>query len=368
MPAPSDPRSQERLDAIAALIDAICGEKLTDEYAALARAAAVEMAAMPGQPLLRGKVESWACGLVRAVGYVNFLSDRDSEPHLRTAEIAPLFGVSEATAANRDRDVRDALDLVRMDPHWTLPSQSIGNPMAWMLTINGLPQDARHAPADVQTVLAEDGYIPFAPADPASRPPSPRWPEPDRGGDLAEALDPDAPRLRLKVTLDDVEPTLWRTVVVPSDLPLDGLHEVIQTAMGWQNYHLHTFEAGRRTWGPANAEWDVEDERDTTIADVLPTKRSRLTYTYDLGDDWAHTITLDATLPADPSSPTFACVDGEGACPPEDCGGPWGYADLLAILADPTHPEHEEMKGWAGGLIDPTAFRLADVQRAFAGT
>lgn len=365
------PTLQSRLDAVVALTDAVCGETLGDEYAALARAAAQAFAALPDSPVCRGKAEGWACGVVRAVGYVNFLSDPASTPHLRTAALAPLFGVSEATAANRDRDVREALDLVRMDPHWTLPSALARNPMVWMILSGGIPYDARALSAEHQRGLVEAGMIPYAPADPASQPPAPRWPEPEAPTGLAgpEALDPDAPRLRLHVSLHDVEPAVWRAVVVPSDLPLDGLHEVLQTAMGWEDYHLHAFTAGRRTLGPAMMVDDgqAEDERDATVADVLPTKRSRLLYAYDFGDGWEHTVRREATLPPAPGGPLFECVDGAGACPPEDCGGPWGYADLLAVLADPARPEHAEMLDWAGGLIDPLAFDLAAANRALGG-
>lgn len=360
------PDVQARLDAITAITDAVCAERLGDEYAGLARAATEALTTAPETPILRGKVEGWAAGVVRAVGFVNFLSDPSSEPHLRTAEIAGLFGVSEATAANRARDVRDLLDLVRMDPHWTLPSALVRNPMAWLLTIDGMPVDARHAPAAVQARLAEEGHIPFAPAVIGSRPPSPRWPEPD-DTDLTP-LDPDAPRLRLRISLDDVRPEVWRLVTVPADLPLDGLHQVIQAAMGWEDHHLHTFDAGRRTFGPADAEWDVEDERRVTVEQILKTKRSRLVYTYDMGDDWEHTVRRDATLDPDPSGPLFACVDGAGACPPEDCGGPWGYMALVEALADPSHPDHAERSEWMEGPIDTAAFDIAAVNRALQNT
>ena len=352
-----DPDSQDRLDEILALTDAVCREHLSDEYAALAREAATLLADARGRAFLRGKAAGWACGVVRAVGYVNFLSDRESPVHLRTAELAPLFGISEATAANRDRDVRDLLGLTRLDPYWTLPSGLVDNPFAWTLMVRGLPTDARSLPADVQAALVEAGLIPFAPADPDARPPSPRWPEPVPTG----RLDPDAPRVRLRVSLDNVDPEVWREVEVPSDLPLDGLHEVIQGAMGWEDSHLHTFEARGKTWGPAveaDGLWD--DEREATVAGVLPRTGSRLTYTYDLGDDWEHTVRRVATEPPRADGPPFVCTGGAGACPPEDCGGPWGYADLLAALADPDHPDLAE---WAGGHVDPAAFSLDEANR-----
>ena len=359
-----DPRSEERLRTILALTDAVCREHLTDEYAALARAAGKLIAAHPDRPMNSGKAEGWACGLVRAVGYVNFLSDSANTPHLRTAELAPLFGISEATAANRDRDVRDLLDLVRMDPHWTLPSALIKNPMAWYLMISGLPVDARTLPRDIQEALAADGHIPFVPSDPDAQPPTPRWEEPERAPSGPATLDPDAPRLRLTVTLEEVQPEVTREIEIPSDLPLDGLHEVLQAAMGWEGGHLHAFSAKNKEWGPQDGpgmDWD--DECAVTVADVLRRVGSRLTYTYDFGDGWTHTVRPTATLPPRTAGPLFACTGGTGACPPEDCGGPWGYADLLDVLGDPSHPEHAEMTEWAGGPIDPAAFDVAEAQR-----
>ena len=367
MPRPTD--AQGRLDALTTLTDAVCAEHLTDEYGRLAKAAAERLADLPEPPFLSGKVEGWACGIVRAIGFVNFLADPASPTHRRTAELAPLFGVSEATAAKRDREVRDALDLVRLDPHWTLPSGLLDNPMAWMLMMGGIPEDARHLPADVQRALCERDLIPFAPADPDSAPPTPRWSEPEDGPayDPASRLDPDAPRLQLVVTLDDVSPPVTRTLIVPSDLPLDGLHEVIQTAMGWEDSHLHGFRSGRREIGRPDLLDGVEDERDVRVADVLPTPRARLYYTYDFGDDWAHTIRLEATLPPAAGEPLFACVGGSGACPPEDCGGPWGYADLLEALSDPDHPDHADLLDWVGGPIDPSAFDVEVAHRALSG-
>jgi hypothetical protein len=365
------PRAQDRLDEIGALIAEVCREHLTDEYTALAQAAAAICAQHPDQTLLRGKAEGWACGLVRAVGYVNFLSDPASEPYLRLDDLAPLFGVSKATAANRDRDVRALLDLVRMDPHWTLPSRLIDNPMAWYLLLRGMPVDARDLPREAQEELAERGMIPFVPADPRATPAAPRWPESAASEhDLIgpDSLDPGAPRLRLTVTLDEVEPEVSRVIEVPSDLPLDGLHEVISAAMGWGGHHLHLFDAKGKTWGPAferGLDWD--DERDVTVAEVLRRKGSRLTYTYDLGDNWAHTVRRGETLPPLEGGPIFACTGGAGACPPDDCGGPWAYADLLQVLGDPSHPEHAEMLDWDGGPIDPVAFRVEEAQRRLGG-
>ena len=95
---------------------------------------------------------------------------------------------------------------------------------------------------------------------------------------------------------------------------------------------------------------------------------SRLSYTYDMGDDWQHTVRRVATLSPGADGPLFICTDGAGACPPEDCGGPWGYGGLLEALGDPDHPDHEELTQWAGGPIDPAAFGLGEANRRLGAT
>ncbi|MEX1007423.1 MAG: plasmid pRiA4b ORF-3 family protein [Acidimicrobiia bacterium] len=164
---------------------------------------------------------------------------------------------------------------------------------------------------------------------------------------------------QLKVMLLDTKPPIWRRVLVDGGSTLDHLHEVIQAAFGWWNYHLHEFEVGRTRYGVPDPDEDWgeprRDERRTRV-DAIASEGSSFRYTYDFGDGWDHEITVEKVLPAD-STPTLpACIDGRRACPPEDCGGTWGYRELLEILADPTHPEHDERREWLGQPFDPDAF------------
>lgn len=164
---------------------------------------------------------------------------------------------------------------------------------------------------------------------------------------------------QLKVTLLDTKPPIWRRVLVDGGSTLDHLHEVIQAAFGWWTYHLHEFEAGRTRYGVPDPDEDwgepPRDERRTRL-DAIAGKGSSFRYIYDFGDGWDHKITVEKVLPADSATTVPVCIDGRRACPPEDCGGTWGYRELLEILANPTHPEHHERTEWLDRPFDPEAF------------
>lgn len=148
------------------------------------------------------------------------------------------------------------------------------------------------------------------------------------------------PTTRLRVTLRDVHPTVTRVLDVPSSTTLPELHDLLQAAMGWTNSHLHQFIAGGRRWAVLSDDtWD-DDELDETAASLKDLPRT-FTYLYDFGDSWEHDIeVLGSGGPA-------GLVEGEGACPPEDCGGAPGYEELVKTLADPGHPEHLQMSSWS---------------------
>jgi Plasmid pRiA4b ORF-3-like protein len=168
---------------------------------------------------------------------------------------------------------------------------------------------------------------------------------------------------QLKVTLLDTKPPIWRRVLVDGSSTLDHLHEVIQAAFGWWNYHLHEFEVGRERYGIPDPDEDwgqpPRDERRTRL-DAIAGVGSSFRYTYDFGDGWDHRVVVEKVLSADSVAAVPACIDGRRACPPEDCGGTWGYRELLRILADPAHPDHGERRDWLGRPFDPEAFDPAE--------
>jgi hypothetical protein len=166
---------------------------------------------------------------------------------------------------------------------------------------------------------------------------------------------------QLKITLDGVTPPVWRRLLVPGGFTLDRVHRCIQYAMGWRDYHLHSFDVDGVQYGRPHPDDDLDlrDELDTRL-DVVAKPGSRLRYTYDYGDWWEHTIEVEQVRPGDPDERYPLCLEGQRACPPEDVGGAYGYAELLAALRDPGHPEHEQMREWLGRGHDPEAFRAQE--------
>ena len=165
----------------------------------------------------------------------------------------------------------------------------------------------------------------------------------------------------LTVTLDGVEPAIWRRLLVPANLTLPRVHRLLNEVMGWTNSHLHAFEVeGRRFEDPTLSDGcrkEVDDERRVRLSQLVVPGQS-LRYEYDFGDGWTHTVEVEDIREADPLIQLPACVAGARACPPEDCGGPLGYADLLEALQDERHPEHETLTRWVGGTFDAEGFDL----------
>jgi len=189
------------------------------------------------------------------------------------------------------------------------------------------------------------------------QPPSPAAVDLARAALLATG-EPPAPRraissvaaLELEVSLRDVDPRVWRRIVVPESISLRNLHEVLQVAMGWDGTHLYRFAIGDVDFGDVEDVDELGDVR-TKLADLVA-PGATFRYDYDFGDGWEHDVRVLRTTVADGSH----CLDGARACPPEDCGGPPGYEHLLEVLADPDHPDHDEMAEWIGRPVDPEAF------------
>ena len=179
--------------------------------------------------------------------------------------------------------------------------------------------------------------------------------------------------MQLKLSLRGVvKPPVWRRLLVPADIRLDRLHEVIQTAIGWTDTHLHVFSTPSGDYGIPDPELGYRNERNARLAQFLQQPGDRIHYSYDFGDGWEHDIVLEKRLDPDSGVQTPACLAGKGACPPEDCGGPWGYADLKEAIADPRHEDHESMLDWLGldnaVEFDPAACDLAEINEVLDRT
>jgi hypothetical protein len=161
---------------------------------------------------------------------------------------------------------------------------------------------------------------------------------------------------RLKVTLDHVKPAVQRRIEVPLTIQLDRLHLVLQAALGWTNSHLYEIKAGGTRWGIPHPDFDNGplDARKARLIDVLQdVGTKKLTYLYDFGDGWEHTIKVERVTEVMPGVTYPLLIEAGGRCPPEDVGGSWGYDEFLQALADPAHESHAEMKEWAGKNYDP---------------
>lgn len=176
---------------------------------------------------------------------------------------------------------------------------------------------------------------------------------------------------QIKVTLKGSKPPIWRRIQVTSDTGLYELHHILQVVMGWEDYHLHQFIIGGRYFGQPHPDYgfDLEmvDETTVKLNQVVSGVKTKFTYEYDFGDGWEHTILIEKILPLEAGEHYPACLTGRRACPPEDCGGIWGYAYLLEAIQNPDHPEHEHLLEWVGGGFDPEAFDLDEINRALKG-
>jgi hypothetical protein len=172
----------------------------------------------------------------------------------------------------------------------------------------------------------------------------------------------------LAIELREVRPAVVRRVQVPGEIRLAELHRVVQVAMGWTDSHLHEFEVDGARYGQPDPDGDADDVADDAKAVLfrLVDKGGHLDYLYDFGDGWTHRITVEEVLAPEPGVQYPRCVSGQRACPPEDVGGPWGYEKFLAAMADPAHPEHAQMREWAGEPFDPAAFDLDTVNDELA--
>ena len=174
---------------------------------------------------------------------------------------------------------------------------------------------------------------------------------------------------QFKIVLKGIKPSIWRRIHVPKTYTYWDLHVAIQDAMGWYDCHLHEFEM-------FNPSTDLVETIGIPYKDsdreVLPGWKQKIEsyfsmenpeadYIYDFGDNWEHKIQLEKILPREKGASYPVCIKGKRACPPEDCGGIWGYEEFLEAIKDPTHEEHEEMLEWVGGEFDPEHFDINEI-------
>jgi Domain of unknown function (DUF6398) len=156
---------QGKFEEITKLTDAVCANHLNAEYADLSRQLAAALCRKRPSPLATGQAKSWACGIIHAIGMVNFLYDPAQNPHIKSSELYKAFGVAESTGQGKSKVIRDLMKMSYYDSDWCLPSRVDLHPTAWLISVNGFTIDARQAPREVQEEAFDRGFIPYLPEE-----------------------------------------------------------------------------------------------------------------------------------------------------------------------------------------------------------
>jgi len=227
----------------------------------------------------------------------------------------------------------------------------------WGMRIVFVPDDEIHERPTIETREPDDAARTALP---------PRAAEPRAPTANASSMDGDLQRMpiyQLKITLAETEPPVWRRVLVSGNVSLKKIDQVIQAAMGWTNSHLHVFASADGRTAFSNPRFELDDARDESKVKLRSLVRNVgdwFRYEYDFGDSWWHEVVVEAILRPGGAGRTPRCIDGRRACPPEDCGGVHGYAELVAAMKNRRHPERERFIEWLGGEFESDAFELDD--------
>jgi AAA+ ATPase superfamily predicted ATPase len=174
---------------------------------------------------------------------------------------------------------------------------------------------------------------------------------------------------QIKIKLLSIQPWIWRRVFVSEAASLQDLHRIIQTIMPWDGSHPHRFFIKNKYYGPyiaksgGNLDEETLDEKKITLGNLELSQKQRFRYIYDFGDKWIHEITIEKIIFPDSSQFYPFCVAGKNKAPPDDCGGAWGYSNLLDILADPKNPDYKDRAQCLGESFDPTKYNINEANQ-----
>lgn len=360
-----------RLDEIREIINRVCSQHLDNDYQSFGHDLLEEFVSKYSkhEVLCRGKAESWAGGLLTAIARLNFLSDTQYPPSMTLKQLADACGVSGQTAAKKADQIGE---VVTMSPYlgkYLKPEiQQIFQEAAAETFRDLVEQNQdliRHALENAGDASLTDSIrIDFPLADRApivNRPPN-------RIRIISEetADDQNVPEViyQIKIRLLGIEPSIWRRIQTP-DMPLSVLSHAIEVAMGWESCHMHQFEFNKKVYGDPSFLEEVRDEYEYYLSDFLPhgsREQPKLLYLYDFGDSWEHEVKIEKQFASAPDEIWNGpiCIEGENACPPEDCGGMWGYQDILDAKSDPA--ARDDYDGFIDlDLIKPEEFDLKSV-------
>lgn len=322
---------QATYDTVIGLTDEFCSEHLNEEYAQLARQLTAALCRKRPSPLVSGRPNSWACGIVYALGFVNFLFDKSNEPYLSATELCEGFGVSKSTGGNKSAEIRRLMDMVQFDPNWCLPSLMDENPLAWMIMVDGFVMDVRYAPLAIQEAAYQKGLIPYIPDRPK------RTRTKKHRGDVASAENTlytlEAFLLSGPVTEDfaNHNPVVSRTIEIRGDQTLAELHAILFKAFDREEEHLYEFQfkgegpsdpQGERYISPlavdSAGEFDADGiSTETSIGSLGLEVDEPFGYWFDFGDDWWHQINVISIEEGSPAGPYPKIVERVGESPPQ---------------------------------------------------
>ena len=329
---------QEKFNGIVAITDDFAKQYLDSEYAQLIRFATAALCRKRPSPLAKGKEQTWACGITHAIGMVNFLFDNSQNIHVSAKEMYEWFGVSPSTGQSKSKQARDILKMHQMDPDWCLPSKLEHNPLAWMISVDGLILDARSVPKEVQEVAYAKGFIPYIPED--SKLEDVIELETPLHQSKKQAYKPNAVYLLDVFLIDgpvspefiEENPEVSRTIEIRGDNTLEDLHKAIFKAFDREDEHMYEFQVGGRGPQDPNArryglkqELSTEplagDVSNTTIASLELSIDEAFGYWFDFGDDWWHQIDVVDITEKAKSSKNPKVTKRIGVSPPQ-------YADF----------------------------------------
>lgn len=322
-------------ETITALTNEFCDKHLNEEYAQLARQMTAALCRKRPSPLSRGKPNTWACGIIYALGFVNFLFDKSHEPYLSATELCEGFGVSKSTGANKSREIRDLMNLSQFDPNWCLPSLMEKNPLAWLLMVDDLIVDARNLPLSVQEAAYEKGLIPYVPGREEGVALEKRERDMVAGEKLLYTLEVFLASGPVTEEFVKRNPVVSRTIEIRGDQTLADLHQIIFQAFDREEEHLYEFQL--KGEGPADPQaeryispsalGDAEEfeadgtSTETTIASLDLEVDEPFGYWFDFGDDWWHQINVIGIKEEIPQGRYPRIIARVGESPPQ-------YADF----------------------------------------
>jgi len=316
---------------IIALTDEFCEEYLNEEYAQLAHQLTAALARKRPSPLARGRANSWACGVIYALGFVNFLFDKSFEPFMSATELCEGFGVSQSTGSNKSKEIRDSMDMVQFDPNWCLPSLMDDNPLAWMIMVDGLVVDARSMPLHIQQAAYDKGLIPYISGQEVGAGSKKR----KTGGAVDEKslYTLEVFLLSGPITEEFVEqnPVVSRTIEIRGDQTLADLHDILFKAFDREEEHLYEFQfkgegpedpEAERYVPPVAADSGAEFgvvgiSTEMKIGALDLAVGEPFGYWFDFGDDWWHQLNVVAIEGDIPPETYPRIIERVGDSPPQ---------------------------------------------------